>query len=298
MDYCPRTDLACEAGEKLSSIEGTEYSVELCEPCVIERLDILTADAEQRLGKRRGRYITVSTPRIEYLEREDKADVARVISLELRNLLERATDKTISESFSVLAVGLGNPSITADAIGPFTADRITATAHLIEQAPQLFDALGMCSLSVSIPGVIGKTGIETAETVISAAETVRPDAVVIIDALAARSTERLARTFQLSDTGITPGAGVGNARSELSQNRLGIPVISIGVPTVVDSSTLVFDLLSEAKKTPDDKIKEAIENMKPYFVTPKETDVIVDSAAEILASAIDSALVISRPSPA
>lgn len=292
----PRTDLACEVNNDLSNIEGTKYSVEDKEICVIERLDILTDEASKRLDKNKGRYVTVSTPRIQYLGDEEVEKISENIEKELIYILLSAVNKNkIDKSLSILVVGLGNRDITADAIGPATADKICVTRHLTDKSPSLFHMLGRCSVSAISPGVLGKTGIESAETVKSAIANICPDAVIVIDALAARSAERLARTFQISDTGITPGAGIGNRRSELSRRTLGIPVISLGIPTVVDTATLVFDALTDAGITElSEKITEDLRSAESLFVTPKETDVIIEKASNILSAAIDRATVISN----
>lgn len=291
----PRTDLACEANSDLAHVEGTEYSVEDMDICIIEKLDILTEEAALCLDKRIGRYVTVSTPRIQYLDNSELEALTDIIGRELVAVLLKATSKScIERSLSVLVVGLGNRDITADAIGPATADRICVTRHLTGENAYLFDMLGRCTVSAISPGVLGKTGMESSETVKAVVENICPDAVIVIDALAARSTERLSRTFQISDTGITPGAGIGNLRSELSREALGVPVISIGIPTVVNTSTLVFDALANAGITElSEKLKESIESTEDLFVTPKETDVIIEKAAALLSSAIDKALVIS-----
>ena len=154
--------------------------------------------------------------------------------------------------------------------------------------------LGHCSISAISPSVLGKTGIESAETIKCAVDSIKPHTLIVIDALAARSTERLARTFQISDTGITPGAGIGNNRETLSKSTLGIPVISIGVPTVVDTATLVFDALNSAGISDvTDKIESLLQSSENLFVTPKDSDEIVEKAARLLSASIDLALVIS-----
>lgn len=292
----PRTDLACEANSDLSHIEGTEYSVEDKDICIIERLDIITDTASERLEKDKGRYVTVSTPKIQYLGEEEIEALSEIIGEELMHIILHAVGKQkIDRELSVLVVGLGNRDITADAIGPATADRICVTRHLTQRSPSLFDMLGRCMISVTIPGVLGKTGVESAATVKSAVTNIQPHAVIVIDALAARSTERLARTFQISDAGITPGAGIGNNRSELSRRTLGIPVISVGVPTVVDTSTLIFDTLTAAGITElTEKMTDGLSSSENLFVTPKEADVIVESSAALLSASINNALVISE----
>ena len=291
----PRTDLACEANVELAHINGTEYKIEDRDICIVEHLDILSYEASRKLSKNIGSYITVSTPRIQYLDERDAVKISKILGEELRNLILKTVNKSnITRELSVIVVGLGNQSITADAIGPAVVDKICVTRHLLSRDSSLFDILGMCTVSAISPGVLGKTGIESAETVKAAVDSIQPDIILVIDALAARSVERLARTFQISNTGITPGEGIGNSRSELSIRTLGIPVISLGVPTVVHSSTLVFDALTNAGvDDTSETLVEILNSVDSFFVTPKETDSITEKAVSILVNAIKSALVIS-----
>ena len=222
--------------------------------------------------------------------------IADVISAEILSMLCAGTNTdSLSSDFSVFVAGLGNSKIISDAIGPETVDRISVTRHLKDRDPNLFNELKMCSISALSPNVLGKTGIESAEIIKASIEKTAPDAVIVIDALAARSVERLARTIQISNTGITPGAGIGNFRSELSRQVLGVPVISIGIPTVVDSSVLAFDMLTAAgiSNIPQD-IDDKLGAINNFFVTPKEIDVIIEKAAILLARSLDATFVINQ----
>ena len=289
-----RTDLACEATNDLRHIDGTEYSTSSGKLYTVERLKIITKEAEDRLGKCIGTYVTLSTSMIWLLDDSEIEELSEVLSRELLSLMLRSCGvKALTGDFSVLVVGLGNSSITPDAIGPQSVEGITATRHIKSYDADIFDQMGFCEISTLTPGVLGKTGIESAETVKATVESVRPDAVIIIDALAAGSVERLARTVQLSDTGINPGAGIGNLRSGLTKKTLGVPVISIGVPTVVDSSAMVCEALikSGLGEIPE-PIAEYLEKGVGYYVTPKETDLITEKVARLLSRAISSALVI------
>ena len=172
--------------------------------------------------------------------------------------------------------GLGNTDITPDAVGPLTAKGILATRHITGQFAESIGLKGLKSVSVISPGVLGKTGIEVRELIIGAAAAVNPDAVIVIDALASKSTERLFKTVQLCDTGISPGSGVKNSRSEISEKTLGVPVIAVGVPTVVDAETLAFELTN---KEP--------ERESGMFVTPKEVDLLCERISEILSAALN-----------
>ena len=167
----PRTDLACESNADLSHIKGTVYEIEDNEICIVERLEIITEEAAHKLSKCIGRYVTVSTPRIQFLDDNNLDKISKVLGKELNNILLKAVRKTnISRELSVLVVGLGNQNITADAIGPAVVDKICVTRHLLSRDTSLFDLLGMCAVSGISPGVLGKTGIESAETVKAAIE--------------------------------------------------------------------------------------------------------------------------------
>ena len=289
-----RTDLACETSEDLRHIEGTEYSHDKGKLCSIERLKIKTDEAAKRLGRAIGNYVTLSTPEIWILDEDEINEISHFLARELLGLLLNSCGvKSLTRDFSVLGVGLGNSSITPDAVGPQAVEHITVTRHIKAYDREIFDQLGFCEVSALTPGVLGKTGIESAETVKAAVETVKPDAVIIIDALAAGSIDRLARTVQLSDTGINPGAGIGNLRSELSAATLHVPVISIGVPTVVDSSTMVYDaLLRSGFDEIPESMAEYLERGVGYYVTPKDTDLITEKVSRLISEAVSLALVI------
>ena len=191
-------------------------------------------------------------------------------------------------SGTALVVGLGNYDITADSIGPKAVEKVVVTRHLRTLNPQLYESAGFGDLCAFAPGVLGQTGMESAEIVRSIVEAVRPSLIVAIDALASRRLARLATTVQLCDTGIYPGAGVSNRRSELSAETLGVPVISIGVPTVVDAATLAYDLLGE---NADEKTAAALlaGDGKDMFITLKESDVITKQTARLLGFSINRA---------
>ena len=201
---------------------------------------------------------------------------------------------SLSADFSIFVAGLGNSKIISDAIGPETVERISVTRHIKDKSLNLFNQLKMCTVSALSPSVMGKTGIESSEIIKATIEKISPDIIIIIDALAARSVDRLARTVQISNTGITPGAGIGNFRSELSRQTVGIPVISIGIPTVVDSSVLAFDMLSASGiSSIPQSITDRLDSMDNFFVTPKEIDVIIEKSAILLSKALDKVFVIN-----
>ncbi len=291
------TDLACEAWD---GGEGSSYSEEVVATndgmVRIERMQIVTEGAAKRLCHRRGRYITITLPcSLAVLGTESCRNVGDLLSCELIKLTCELCGRPPDGNFDVIAAGLGNSDMTADAIGPNTAARISPTRHLRELDGDLYCALGCSAVSVISPGVIGRTGIESADVLRGAIATVRPDLLVVVDALAARSCDRLGRTVQLTDSGITPGSGVDNTRGALTYKTLGVPIISIGVPTVVGSSTLIFDALLEAGMVNSDycalppKLKAVLDNRQSFFVSPQDADLINSVASDIISRAINSA---------
>ncbi len=289
-----RSDLACESGEGLEHIEGTVYERQAGDVADIERLTILTDGAAERLGRPKGEFITLFCERLWLLSDETVSLLSGELARELRGLILRSMGRErLCDELSVLVVGLGNTSITADALGPMAAEHITITRHIREYDEGIYGDIGMCEVSAVCPSVLGKTGIESVELVRAAVDEVDPDVIIAIDALAAGSVERLATTIQLSDTGINPGAGIGNLRRELSMATLGAPVIALGIPTVVDSSTLICDALTRSGIDEIPRaLTEHLENSRGYYVTPKETDLIARRSADVIAEAINSALVI------
>jgi len=292
-----RTDLAAESIEREGgSIEGVEHTTQTFGGCCIHRTLIFNEEAAQRLGKPLGEYITVDCGNIQYLTHDESEKCTEILAGELHGLSTRLLGKVRDSELSVLAVGLGNSELTADAIGPMTVSKLTATRHLKEHEPDLYLALGCSSLATVAPGVLGQTGIEALEILRNAVESVHPDLILVIDALAAGSCQRLATTVQFSNVGIVPGSGVGNHRSAITQETVGVPVISIGVPTVVDSSTLVYDALQLAKiDETDDSLQKVLENGRSFFVSPKECDVIVSHFSKLISKAIELAYVGELP---
>ena len=289
MEDYSRSDLACEAGTgHFRDIAGVRYGEERHGACRIERMEILTEEGAAQLGKPCGTYITLHCRPIWRLGGEERDGITERLAEEIRRLcLPR---EGISERFGVLVAGLGNAEITADAIGPRTVHSLTVTRHLHEYDLKIFRMLGRCQLSAIAPGVLGQTGMEAVDLIRGAADAVCPDVVLAIDALAARSTERLASTFQLSDTGIAPGSGIGNRRRAIDRESVGVPVISLGVPTVVDSATLIYDALQKAGiGEVGDKLREVLENRRRFFVSPKESDLITAQTAALLTDAIEAA---------
>ncbi len=288
MEFYVRSDLACEYfGEERQGTEGASWRVDRTDGFAVGRLSVTDETAAKRLGRPRGEYITVECGRLAYLGEGQREALTSLLATELRSMAERLTGKTVDADFSIFVAGLGNANLTADAVGPRTVGRLTATRHLREHEAGLYRALGCASLSALAPGVLGQTGIEVQELLRSAVASVRPDAVLAIDALAARSCDRLATTVQLCDTGICPGSGVGNHRAAISEETVGAPVIALGIPTVVSSATLVWDALSEAGiKEPNGALRQVLENGRSFFVSLKESDVVTDEMSELLADVI------------
>ena len=289
MENFSRSDLACEAGTgQFRGLAGVHYREEREGECRIERMRILTEDCARQLGKSQGCYVTLHCRPLWKLDGEERERTAAVLARELGRLC--LPHSGIHEGFGVLVVGLGNAEITADAVGPKTVHRLTVTRHLHEYDRRIFRLLGRCQLSAFSPGVLGQTGMEAVDLIRGAVNAVHPDVVLAIDALAARATARLAATVQLSDTGISPGSGIGNRRRAINRESVGAPVISLGIPTVVDSATLICDALGKAGiHQMDDNLRRVLENNRRFFVSPKESDLITAQTAALLADAIEQA---------
>ncbi len=265
----PRTDLAiesCEINQHKDGIQTNEYKDG---DIKVTEINILTDTAAKSVSKRKGRYVTIEMQKTMNNSTEENAH--SVLCRELRRL--------IPESGAVMVIGLGNDKITADALGPETADRILATRHISAELAKSIGLDGLRSVSVLSPGVLGQTGIESHEIIKSTAERISPTCVIAVDALAARDLDRLGCTVQLSDTGITPGSGVGNSRKEISRETLGVPVISVGVPTVVDAATLVYELTG----------KEGVSG-NGMVVTQREIDSLTERASKLIGHAINCVL--------
>lgn len=288
-----RTDLALEScctGEKQP--EGVAQTVHRNGGFVVHRVSVVTSEAATALGKPVGTYVTVECGPIHRLDRERLDTLKYLLAGELRGMTRALTGHFPGGGLSVFVAGLGNAKLTADAIGPGTVSRLTATRHLVSHESELFRALGCSALSALSPGVLGETGIETLELLRGAVRSVQPDLVLAVDSLAARSCSRLSATVQISDSGIVPGSGVGNHRTAITAETLGVPVIAVGVPTVVDSATLVWDALRQAQiEDISDSLRAVLENGKSFFVSPKESDLISETVAELLAGAITEAFI-------
>lgn len=273
-----RTDLAVEAreiaGERISGVDYKTYSES---GLSISRLTVRTDKAKQALGKDKGTYITITMPLLtDNFSSTDKRLSA--IGTEIRRLLP--------VNGLILVVGLGNEEITPDSLGPKTALKVLATRHIQGELARASGLDRLRPVAVMNTGVTGQTGIETGEYILSVVKRIRPNAVVAIDALASRRLERLGTTLQISDTGISPGAGVGNRRTRINSETIGVPVISVGVPTVVDVRTLAGDLLTDMGKSADDLPALT----KEMVVIPREIDLLTERASRLLGFALNAAL--------
>ncbi len=283
-----RTDLAAESPvvenkQDLNGVEVNEYTLEFCKALIIK---ITSNEGKELLGRDIGTYVTISFDNILNMSNDTIDKISDYLSKTIKNLTPTPPTK-------ILVAGLGNRYITPDAIGPLSVKGVTVTRHIESLNKQLFDSLKMQSLSAISPGVIGQTGIETFEIIKSAVCNVKPDLLIVIDALASKSVDRLASTIQICDTGISPGSGIGNNNKQINKNAMGIPVIAIGVPTMVSSSTLVCDALEKAGIDDiNDDLEKVLENGKSFFVTLNESDVVVNSLADIISNAINLAFTI------
>lgn len=277
-----RTDLAMErAGSVQSSGEGVTIEKQQHGSMETVLVRILSASAAERFGKARGSYWTLTHEHLAMLEPEERMDAAHLVADALQSMLPNAGD--------VLVLGLGNRRMTADALGSHAVEGILVTRHMKE--PRL---RGVCALS---PGVMGVTGIETAELACSLTERLKPSAVIVIDALAALETAHIGTTIQVTDTGICPGGGVGNHRAGINESLLHVPVIAVGIPMVVYATTIVRDALRELFKdekdpaTADLMADELAGQLEDNLVvTPRNIDEMVQGLGDLLALAVNAAL--------
>lgn len=271
-----RTDLAMErlSGLGEGPVPGVATEEWRQEPLSVHRVTVLDARGERALERPVGQYLTARLDRDATWDSQWIWESAKALSALLRPLLP--------ETGPVLVAGLGNRAMTCDALGPLALEHLMVTRHLIRAMPETFG--GLRPVSALAPGVVGTTGLETAELIRGAVRQAQPAAVIAIDALAARSLERLCRTFQLSDAGITPGSGACNPRQGLNRQTLGIPVIALGVPTVVEARTLALDLV------PEGRLDEKNAPDAGMLVSPKDIDLQVAKCAKVLGYAVNLAL--------
>ena len=276
-----RTDLALEAREFVDEKEeGVVVKEEEQDGIKISEIKILNQKAAKKMNKPIGTYITAElAPLTDNLRDGDsKAEY-----------IGKLIEPLLPKEGTILIAGIGNETITPDALGPKSADNILATRHITGELKRSLGLSGLRSVAVLAPGVLGQTGIETGELIKSVVESIKPSAVIAIDALASRSLSRLGCTIQISDAGISPGSGVGNHRLGLNKETMGIPVIGIGVPTVVDAQTLALELIPEAKLSYQQKglVSPRGEQM---IVTPREIDLLIERASRLVGMSLNCAL--------
>ncbi|MEA4895315.1 MAG: GPR endopeptidase [Oscillospiraceae bacterium] len=279
--FAQRTDLAAESrelaqSEKPGDIDGTQFEEGQDRGVKYQKLVVINQTGSDTLGKPVGTYFTAEIASVLRRESETFADTVEALSGLIKNLLGANNGQGCT-----LVVGLGNRDITPDVIGPMSTESVLVTRHLKEHAPKDFEFLS--PVAAISPGVLGTSGIESADYIKWVCDNLKPERVIAVDALAARSLERLCRTVQITDTGITPGSGVGNSRSAINRDTLGVPVIAIGVPTVVDIKSLLIDM-------GDGKVSEKAASNNDMIVTPRNIDSEVTCASRVVAYAINLAL--------
>ena len=311
--YQIRTDLALETQEQMQEdkvdLKGVRYfEEEIDKNLVVSTVVIETENGAKTMGKPKGTYITIEAGDMD----EDDEEYHREVSTQLARIIEKLIPVK-KEELSVLVVGLGNRAVTPDSLGPRVVDNLCITRHILNEYGRFaFGKEGVNRISSIVPGVMAQTGMESMEIVAAVVKETNPDFVIAVDALAARNTKRLNRTIQVSDTGINPGSGVGNHRHGLNQKSLGVPVISIGIPTVVDAATIVNDTMTtlltalsqnEEWKRIGNSIRE-LNDAEKYelirellspglnimFVTPKDIDESVKRLSFTISEGINMAL--------
>ena len=311
--YQIRTDLALETQEKMQEdkvdLKGVSFSEEEIDTnLVISTVVIETENGAKTMGKPKGTYITIEAGNID----EEDEDYHREISTQLARVIKKLVPVK-KEELSVLVVGLGNRAVTPDSLGPRVVDNLYITRHILNEYGKFaFGKEGVNRISSIVPGVMAQTGMESMEIVAAVVKETKPDFVIVVDALAARNTKRLNRTIQVTDTGINPGSGVGNHRHGINEKSLGVPVIAIGIPTVVDAATIVNDtmasLLSALSQNEEWKrignsvnelndsekyelIRELLSpGLNIMFVTPKDIDESVKRLSFTISEGINMAL--------
>ena len=295
-----RTDMADERVkecEKEGKIEGvSSENINVNDKIKVTKVRVLNEQGKEKIGKEVGTYITIEIKEIEVINREELEKASKILSGQIQELIKPYK--------SILVVGLGNIDTTVDSIGPKVIKDLKITRHLKKYAPDLVDKNAK-ELSGIAPGVLGTTGIETQEILKGIVEKVNPDVIIAIDALISRDISRLFKTIQISNTGITPGAGVGNTRKEISRKTMGVPVIAIGVPTLVEAATIVadsielianqfeeFEQLKNATKEDKYRLMKAVLEPSKFnlTVTPKEVDDLVDNMKLIIAHGINEGI--------
>lgn len=279
-----RTDLAIERREykEKEKLDGVLSTFKTDNGVKVTTIEIINEKGEKLLSKPKGKYITVETDSFEYGS-DYFFSAVEAVSNQLRRLLP--------EKGSVLVAGLGNEDITPDSLGPKTLSLLLATRHIDSELAESLGLGKLRNVAGIIPGVLGKTGIETVEIISGVVKKIKPACVLVVDALASRSTARLGTTVQMCDSGVEPGSGVGNKRKGIKKETLGVPVIAVGVPTVVDAVTMALDVIESSDIDVGEKeFMKKLREQKGMMVTPKEVDNLIDKAAHLIALSINRAL--------
>ncbi len=294
-----RTDLALEARESAEEgeeeLRGVSVEEDYHEESEVRvtKVVISSKNSAKILGKPVGTYITLEAPAMTQTDEDYHKEISSELAERLKEIIPG-----IEKELSVMVVGLGNRDVTADALGPNVVDNLTITRHMVKEfGKAAYGKSKMHMISALIPGVMAKTGMESAEIIKGVVEKTKPDVVIVIDALAARSIKRLNRTIQLTNTGIHPGSGVGNHRNSITEESLGVPVVAIGVPTVVDAATIVNDAflkllsyLPESGIGLQEELREGMSELYNMYVTGKDVDYEIKQISHIICDAINSAL--------
>ena len=294
-----RTDLALEAresmGENAKECRGVWVEEEYKEESELKitRVVIETMNGAKAMGKPVGTYITLEAPAMALPDEDYHQEISSELTVQLKEIIPE-----MDKELSILVVGLGNRDVTADALGPNVVDNLTITRHMVkEYGKAAYNRKRVHMVSGLIPGVMAKTGMESQEIIKGVVEKTKPDVVVVVDALAARSTKRLNRTIQITNTGIHPGSGVGNHRNAITQEALGVPVIALGVPTVVDAATIVSDafekMMRQAGEEPidiQDELMAGLGELYSMYVTGKDVDYEIKQISHIICNALNCAL--------
>ncbi|HHZ02563.1 MAG TPA: GPR endopeptidase [Tissierellia bacterium] len=301
-----RTDLAYEANESLArKVEGITLKTKNYTHGEVIELEIKDDEAEKVIGKKKGKYVTYETKSLKSLSQKSRQEVVEILSQAIKDVsgLDRG---------KILVVGLGNRNITADALGPKTLDNIKVTRQFFKAYNKEFDE-DYNEVSILEPGVLGTTGIETINTIIGVAEKIKPNLIIVVDALASRKMRRLCSVVQITDAGIEPGSGIGNMQGSLNYETIGVKVVAVGIPTVVDTATIVNDtieMMEETLKTKTDDVGQIMgilsdleynekhafikEILNPLYgesiVTPSSVDELIDYLSNLLAESINKAI--------
>jgi len=299
-----RTDIFKKNNNITDNVDGIETNVREEGNIKITEVKVTNENGANSIGKPIGSYITIDINKLKLATDEEIENYGNILSGELKKLI----DKHVQKQDEILVVGLGNLYVTPDSLGPKVINEVDVTRHILKYMPEALEE-GTRAVSAISPGVLGTTGMETLEIINGIVENIKPKLIIVIDALASRSIERISSSIQLADTGIVPGAGVGNTRKELSQNTLNIPVIALGIPTVVDLGTIIDEgldifisklqekaesneYLNKLKEQDNyEEIKEALApNDYNMIVTPKEIDDLIENMKDVIARGINYAV--------